>query len=162
MLNQERIRELLDYNPETGALTWRVRKANCVHVGDAFGTVNKLGYRRGVIDNKSYHAHRLIWLWMTGAWPTDGVDHLNGDKIDNRWANLRNATVSVNTRNQKRGGRKSATGVLGVTPGKAGRFRVTIRVGGKNLYFGTHDTIEQAAAVYIEKKKIFHPDAPER
>jgi hypothetical protein len=99
-LNQEIVRELLDYFPETGELIWRERgrkwftsdgawkKWNTRRAGTlGFASIND-GYKRGTIFGKQYYAHRIIWLYMTGDWPDPEVDHDNQDRLDNRWENL--------------------------------------------------------------------------
>src|ERR1039458_1304193 len=90
--SQSRLRELLNYNPETGSLVWRISTNNQVKPGDDFGC-NDRGVRRiGNIDGALYLAHRLIWRFMTGDDPRCEIDHENTDGSDNRWSNLRLAT----------------------------------------------------------------------
>src|SRR4029450_2313606 len=113
-LTAERLRELLDYDPETGDFTWKVNR-RCVRSGSVAGNVNCVdGYCYIGVDARRYHAHRLAWLYIKGAWPNDQIDHINGNKADNRFANLRQATHS---QNQANGGRYSnnASGYNGVT-----------------------------------------------
>jgi hypothetical protein len=99
-LNAGRLREVLSYDPETGAFTWLVSTARHRRIGDVAGCV-KDGYRQIGIDGRRYRAHRLAWLWMTGEWPSAEIDHINGDPADNRIANLRPATSSQNKANAR-------------------------------------------------------------
>lgn len=100
-LTQDRLKELLHYDSETGVFTWRVSRCS-VKAGDTAGNVNvKTGHRQIWIDRVRYYAHRLAWLYVCGCWPCDKIDHINGDTDDNRIANLREATQQQNSRNRK-------------------------------------------------------------
>lgn len=101
MLTAERLREVLDYEPETGAFIWRISPARCVSAGDMAGCIDHKGYSRIKINGSKYAAHRLAWLYMTEAWPCDQIDHVNTDRADNQWSNLREATNSQNQQNQR-------------------------------------------------------------
>jgi hypothetical protein len=110
-LTQEIVREFLDYDPLTGALTWRHRHQiwftteraykmwNIRFPGKHAFTSTSHGYLRGDIFNKSYSAHRVIFLWMRGRWPDPEIDHNNHDGTDNRWDNLEETTE--NAKNKK-------------------------------------------------------------
>ena len=106
-------------------------------------------YRNGYwvicVENNRLLAHRLAFLYMTGAFPPAEVDHINGDKVDNRWCNLRPATRSQNSANRPT---KNRLGMKGVKARKNGRFEADIRVKGRKVYLGTFDTIAEAAAAY--------------
>jgi hypothetical protein len=97
------VRELLHYNPDTGDLRWRATKSG--RRSSSAGSTGEWGNggkrrRTVVIDYHVYKAHRLIWLWMTGEWPTGQIDHINRDALDNRWVNLRDTTAVGNARNR--------------------------------------------------------------
>jgi hypothetical protein len=100
-LSADKLRTLLRYDPETGFFTWKATRRGCSPSSNA-GTVSKdTGYRIIVIDYRQYRAHRLAYLYMTGAWPAEEIDHRNGVRDDNRWVNLRHATVAQNCRNSR-------------------------------------------------------------
>lgn len=98
ILTQARLKELLHYDPETGVWTRLVATSNSIRIGDVAGGVNH-GYVRISVDGRKYSAHRLAFLYQTGAWPSAEVDHWNLDKADNSWGNLRGATRSQNIAN---------------------------------------------------------------
>jgi hypothetical protein len=140
-LTAERLRELLAYDPETGVFT---RRSN----GRVTGHRDRKGYLRIGIDRRSHGAHRLAFLYMTNAWPIDQVDHINHQKADNRWANLRSATNAQNHANvdtRKTGG----TGFRGVWLHR-NKYRVRIQHNGRKLNLGSYATPEEASAVYQE------------
>jgi hypothetical protein len=98
-MDYETVRKLFDYDPDTGRLTWKVRTAIRVRIGDEAGTADYQGYRKVGLKGKEYYAHRLAWLWMTGEWP-EVIDHINHDKLDNRWCNLRDVGYEENNKNK--------------------------------------------------------------
>ena len=153
MITAERLRELLNYDPETGAFTWRVRRPGRCKVGSAAGSIAKKRkklYRHIELDGDAYQAHRLAWLYMTGEWPTDQVDHRNSDGLDNRWINLRAATSNENARNAKIRS-DNRHGFKGVTWHKThGKWYAQILIKGKKTFLGLHSTAEAAHAAYVK------------
>lgn len=94
-ITKERLHELLTYNPATGVLRWKVSYGRA-RKDDIAGSIDRTkGYIRVGIDNVNYHAHRIIFMMMTGAWPSQ-CDHKNRIRSDNRWENLRDSTSSQN------------------------------------------------------------------
>ncbi len=142
MLTQERLKELLRYDPATGLWT----HAN----GDAAGWINsKTGYIRLQVDGRKYYAHRLAWLWMTGKWPAVLIDHKDQNPSNNRWDNLRPADKSKNGAN--RGAPKqNKSGWKGVSFCRAtGRWRADITIRGKCKNLGRFDSPVAAHLTYI-------------
>ncbi len=153
MLTADRLRELLIYDPATGLFRWRVDRLGYrgnayVKAGQAADHVEAAGYVVIRIDGKRYKAHRLAFLYMTGAFPPDFVDHINGHRADNRWQNLRPATRSQNGGNRGLNTRNK-TGVKGVYP-EGKRYRAMIQMNGKQSRLGTFDTIAEAQAAYLK------------
>ena len=102
MLTVERLRQLLDYNPGTGAFIWVCPTSHRVFVGSLAGTPHNKGYRKICVDGVRYFAHRLAWLYMTGEMPKEQIDHINRDTTDDRFINLRQASSSQNQRNREK------------------------------------------------------------
>ena len=154
-LTQNKLKELLHYDPETGVFTWRVRTSKSVHIGDLAGCLGN-GYVLIRLCSVLYLAHRLAWLYMEGRWPVDQTDHKNGIRSDNRWENLREASGSLNQQNQRKAHKSGTTRFLGVRcTGK--RFQAQINLDGKQCYLGTYPTPELAHEAYRKAKRAMHP-----
>lgn len=154
-LTAERARDLLSYCPETGAMTWNVRRKG-VRVGGVAGHLHKAGYRRIRIDYQIYLAHRLAWLITHGSWPSDQIDHINGVRHDNRLANLREATNTENQQNQRKAMVDNKSGFLGVRE-QHGKFSAQIKVNGRYHHIGRFATAEEAHSAYRARKRELHP-----
>jgi len=141
MLTQERLKEALSYNPDTGIFT-RVK------TGEPVGYTNGRGWLRVKIDYKHYKLHRLAFLYMEGRFPPEEVDHINGVRDDNRWCNLRKATRQQNCFNKRSKG-NAQTGYTGVIPSGKG-YKARITVGGDSRFSQTFDTPEEAYSQYLE------------
>jgi len=105
--------ELLRYDPETGVLRWKKRTSNRVRVGDVAGSKHPEGYVSIKVNGIQYLAHRIVWLLKTKTWPTGQIDHIDHERSNNRFENLRDTNNRGNARNQKRSSRNTsgATGV---------------------------------------------------
>jgi len=169
MIDQARLKELLDYNPLTGVFTWRLRPGERKNLntwldGRIAGTIHtgKTGYKRRCIrvDGRIYRESRLAWLYMTGKWPEHTVDHINHNALDNRWANLRDVSQIENMYNQgKRKNNKS--GVTGVSwDARRSTWFACIMVDRKTRSGGCFKTFEEAVAKRKELEKTygFHPN----
>lgn len=148
-LTAERVRELLDYEPDTGLLRWRPRLSNRGFKPGApagyFGFGNE-GVRVRV-EGRQYHAHRIAWLWMTGEWPSMKIDHANCNSKDNRWENLRLATCAQNSANRRPYGSNPLKGAYA----KGSRWDARITINKKPLWLGAFDTPAEAHAAYMAK-----------
>lgn len=156
-LTAERLRELLQYHPESGFFFWRVDRGAKEKAGDVAGDLQDTGCWRICVDYTRYKAHRLVWLYVTGEWPEAFIDHINGNKLDNRFENLRDVSKAVNTQNQRRArADNKSCGLLGVSRNRK-RWMANITVDRKPHYLGTFDTPEEAHAAYVAAKRVLHP-----
>jgi hypothetical protein len=151
MITQIRLRQVLNYSPETGEFTWIVQRRGKAQPSTAAGSLNSMGYVVIMVDGQRHKAHRLAWLWEYGALPLEQIDHINGVRADNRIANLRLATVVENKRNSKCRA-DNTTGFKGVTPpsGRSKQYQASISIGGKRRYLGRFPTAEEAHAAYVK------------
>lgn len=155
-LTHANLTELLDYEPKTGLFIWKFTRTNRIKIGSVAGSITEFGYRSIMICRRPYLAHRLAWFYMTGEWPKDQIDHINGDKDDNRYENLREATRSQNMRNRDKT-KRNTSGFKGVHfHSRSSRWRVQIGIGGKLKYVGQFRTIEEAHRAYKEAAAAFH------
>ncbi len=154
MLTQSRLKEVLRYNKNTGIFSWRVSRSHNVKAGDIAGTKDKR-YLRIKIDGVLYRAHRLAWLYVTGKFPRNEIDHKNGSGIDNRWKNLRDVSRAVNRQNQRLPLPSNILGVQGVRKYRR-KYRAVIGVNGKSLFLGLFHSPQEAHAVYVIAKRKLH------
>ena len=155
-LTAETLKNLLTYIPETGDFIWKERCGKRGVPGRKAGTVDFGGYVVITIHKKRYKAHRLVWLYMKGAWPDVAIDHINGDRTDNRFVNLREADWSQNQQNR---GRQinNKSGYMGVSwDSHAGKWRAGIRSNGKSRNLGSFDSPEDAYKAYLAAKSAAH------
>lgn len=144
MLTQARLKELFNYNPETGIFTRLISTSNSVKPGDVITCTNKKGYVVFRVDGRLYRAHRLAWLYMTGNMPIDEIDHKNTIKTDNSFLNLREATRLENKRNINITS-KNTSGFKGVSFCKNKTyFRAYATVNKKQINLGCYKTAESA------------------
>ena len=159
-LTQERLKELLHYDAETGIFT-RIKGGNGKNnnIGDIAGYKRPDDYIQICIDCKIYYAHRLAFLYMTGSWPVNEGEHKDNIRYHNWWDNLRDGNHSQNMQNQKKARRNNkSTGILGVTdsPNKDGSFRAQIGINGKTKHLGYFKTPIEAHEAYLSAKRELH------
>ena len=155
-LPAERLRQLLDYNQDTGVFIRRIGSGGRA-AGSVAGNVRSDGYVYISIENKRYFAHRLAWLYTVGAWPSGQIDHRDGNTSNNAFANLRDVSQSVNMQNQKRAQRRSQSGVLGASWHEDKRkWMAQIELDGRSRYLGYFDSAEAAHAAYLSAKRQHH------
>ncbi|MFA6198823.1 MAG: HNH endonuclease [Bacteroidales bacterium] len=159
MITQEYLKEHFNYNPETGEF---LRKKNKI-----VKTIGKREYRKINIDGKFYKAHRLIWLYTYGTWPDDFIDHIDGDKHNNRIDNLRNATNSENqcNRTHPKNNKFNIKGFYIKRNGNITYYTGTVSFEGKKYtkYINTEKaSLEEATHIIkswlIQKRKELHKD----
>jgi hypothetical protein len=147
-LNPE-LRELWDYDPETGKFTSKVRthgRAKVINIGDEVGSLNN-GYVMLAHHGKNYAAHVVAWVWMKGELPPKGqeIDHKNRVRSDNRIRNLRLLGHGANNMNHGGVRTNNTSGVVGVYQNRVGNWFARIVVDDKHINLGTYPTIEEAA-----------------
>ena len=159
VLTQQAIKDVLDYDPATGLFTWKTRVAKRIQIGDKAGSVKRqTGYLVVSILGERHYAHRLAFLYMTGALPHADVDHINGVRCDNRWGNLREVVRSENLRNRKIPS-TNKSGVIGVCwSALRKKWVATISICDKNIVVGafTEFTDAVAARKSAEQQQGYH------
>ena len=155
-LSHDCARDIISYDPISGVVTLMASRRVDL-VGKPCGTKRPNGYLVVALRLKgkkvNLYLHRLIWFWMTGAWPASEIDHINGVRDDNRWENLREATVSQNRRNSgaRRDSHAKLKGVKTRTesPSIRVRFIAAISVNKKTIQLGAYDCPAAAHFVYL-------------
>lgn len=155
MLSHENISAIINYDPQTGIFVWKERLGvhkswNTKYAGKIAGNPDAYGYLTLPFERKAYKAHRVAWMFITGFMPSSDieVDHINGDRADNRACNLRLANNRQNAVNAKlRSDNKS--GVKGVSK-RNNRWVVQIADHGVKRHLGNYDDLEIAGLVYSE------------
>lgn len=155
MITQQELKELLSYNPETGEFTWKVNRSRLAKAGQIAGCDDGTGYRAIHIKGKSWKAHRLVFIWHTGDYPKC-IDHINGNKSDNRWENLRPATRGQNNQNQSIRS-DNTSGFKGVYYLKKNRkWAAQVTVDGKQKYLGLYQSEYEAGEVARKAREHYH------
>jgi len=153
---QEMLHRLLDYDPDTGIFMWK-QKRKGIKTGIPLGCDNGFGYLRITVTGKSEYAHRLAWIYSYGYWPTETIDHINGNKSDNRIANLRMATYAENSQNKRTAQSNNKSNILGVSwHKKANKWQVHICTDRIRKYLGLFDDKYEAEQTYINAKRSMH------
>lgn len=153
MITQERVKELFEYNPLIGDFVRTKTNSMNTKIGETAGTELD-GYVSIFIDNKGYPAHKLAWLYMTGEYPNLHIDHIDGNRMNNKMGNLRLVTNQENAFNRSKpsnntSGYKGVVVRETVTLGK--RYVAQIGYNGKMISCGTYDTAEEAHKAYCTK-----------
>ena len=152
MVNVEELWRQFDYDKSSGLFTRRsTGKIASTNAGDGYVGIN-LNYR-------CYRAHRMAWLYMTGDMPKGHIDHIDGDRTNNRWSNLRDVPISINNTNRRTAYRNNKIGLLGVVEEvRSGKtmFKACLRIAGKTFTIGRFRTAEEAHEHYVWYKRMFH------
>jgi hypothetical protein len=144
MVTQERLKQLLHYDPVTGVFT-RIQSSRSDRLGQQPGSRNTKGHIQIRIDGKLYVAHRLAWLYVNGQFPINQLDHIDGDKTNNKFGNLRTATNKQNQENVPLQ-TNNTSGYRGVSFDKrVNKFRAYVCHNRKNITIGLFATGEDAA-----------------
>jgi hypothetical protein len=177
MIEARSLREIVQYDPASGNLTWLPRAASDFEEGGigaqakaarwnkryahkpALHHIGNAGYRKGSIYSKSCFAHRVAWAWMMNEWP-DEIDHINGNRADNRWVNLRSVDHEANSKNSSRPSNNSS-GAVGVSWHSVQKcWRAYIKVNQRSIHLGRFLTFDDAlfARLAAERDYGFHPN----
>lgn len=151
------LKEYLNYDSDTGQFTWKVRpRHNSPILPGTIAGNNNGEYIRIGINKKYYSAARLAWLYMYGSFPSETIDHINGNKKDNRISNLRECSQAENNQNYA-AFKCNKTGLIGAHWHKArNKWKSSIGVDGKNIYLGMFDTAQEAHKAYCDAKQKIH------
>lgn len=158
MITHNELTELLSYDKNTGVFVWAVDKTNKAKKGAVAGSNAGDGYLQVRIDGKSYYQHRLAWFYVHGEWPEKEIDHINGDRSDNRIKNLRCVSKRGNARNRVMHPRNKS-GVVGVHwDKKSNKWAAQIANGEKTEHLGLFDDLDSAALARqaAEKRLGYH------
>ena len=150
-LTADTLRSLLHYDADTGVFTW-IKPRPGVSRKRAAGSGSR--YLNVAVNGVRYLGHRLAWLYVHGEWPADEIDHINGDKLDNRLVNLRLASRSQNLANKPK--RSDCKAPLKGIRQVGGRWVARLGLKGKTIYLGRFDTAEQAHAAYLTAARAQH------
>lgn len=155
MITQEELKEVLHYDPETGIFTW-LKTVNSRAVKGSIAGCKSSAYIEISYNKEKYQAHRLAWFYMTGQWPEVHIDHINRDKQDNRFCNLRQATNSQNKANVQKVIQTSNTSKYKGVYFDRGRYRVRIYLNARPLNLGRFkDEIDAAKAYDVKALELF-------
>ena len=160
IITQEILKSLLHYDPETGVFTWLADRGGGVSMGDVAGGDDGRGYIRIRINGKRHKAHRLVWLYVYGHFPSQHMDHINRNPSDNRLCNLREVNDAQNAQNKKTY-KNSKSGIRGVRwHTQFSKWHVRLMVNGKQNSLGLYDTIEEAISVRKAAEIKYHTHRP--
>ena len=151
----DHLRSSLNYDADTGAFTWAANKRRPDLVGKTAGSKHSSGYWAIAIHNRKQLAHRLAWAYVTGEWPTQHIDHINGDKRDNRFCNLRQVSRFGNLQNMRKATRANKVGLLGVCRHQ-GKWVMQLMANGVRYRRSGFDTPEAAHEAYLALKRQLH------
>lgn len=156
ILTQEYLKSIILYEPLTGMFIWRYKEAcpSFKRGGRISNCVEKDGYIQIRISGKSFKAHRLAFLYITGEWPKEQVDHINGIRRDNRWCNIRECTPRENMFNM----RACVDGKIKGIRKKNKSYEVTLRINGIPTYLGSYKNLEDAVKTIRAAREKYHKD----
>lgn len=160
------VRECFDYDYVSGRLTWKERPSagvtwNLRFAGKIAGCLHSEGYVVVKCFGERYRAHRLAWLYMTGEWPSYEIDHINGDRADNRFINLREASHGENNQNLAKQKRPTTSKYIGVSYRKSdGAWVAQIKGNDRTIFLGAYASEQRARDAYRIAKEKYHKFQP--
>jgi len=153
-ITQEKLKQHLHYDAETGVFTRKTKTANMVKIGEVAGSIHPNGRIYIRVLSTPILAHRLAWLYVYGEMPYM-IDHINGNPADNRISNLRVCDRNMNLQNQRKAQKHNKLGLLGVSQ-KGNRYVAQISINNKIRYLGLFKTPEEAHEAYVSHKRVLH------
>jgi hypothetical protein len=156
-ITADQLRKHLQYCQYSGAFTWVTQVASR-KVGTAAGYKNSTGYMVVGLFGCKYRLHRLAWLYVHGHWPTGTIDHIDGNRLNNRISNLRDVPQSINMQNIVKPTSANTSGVLGVYwSARRKGFMASVTTAGTQKRRGPYRSIERASSAYLDMKRTLHP-----
>ena len=152
-LSAERLREVMEYDPDTGIFyrrRFRVRRPS--------GNLHYEGYLRIFVDGANYFAQRLAWLYVYGRWPEGDIDHIDGDRLNNRISNLRETEHWLNMHNRTAPRPKKDPTIPRGVQQRGNRWRAMIGVNNRRIVLGSFDSKEEAGRAYAEAAELYAGD----
>lgn len=158
MITQAELKHRLQYDEATGTFVWKnPAKYRQAYTGKTAGSLHSHGYVVISIDSRPYPAHRLAWMYVFGEFPVDCIDHINGQRSDNRIANLRAVDRKANAENRRAARSGHSVGLLGVVwRPRSSKYEARISVNKKYVYLGLFGTAEAAHEAYLQAKRTHH------
>ena len=154
------VMQFISYDPESGELSWKEKPNRNIQIGQKIGRKNSWGHMTFTFRGRTCMVHRIAWLIATGALPSNEIDHVDGDKENNRLSNLRDVTRNINQQNLRRAHRSNKTGYLGVSKAALNHpnrpWYASIKKDGKTRFLGYYDTPELAHQAYVKAKRELH------
>ncbi len=155
-LTASQAREIFTYEPDTGLFYWR-HPAYRRNIYKPAGCPDVKGYLQVGINGKTFKLHRIAWLMSYESWPLGQIDHIDGNKDNNRLSNLREATQTLNQENRRSPQSNNKIGILGVSLcKKTGKYKSQIQVNNEQIIIGYYDSPEIAGDAYLEAKRLHH------
>lgn len=156
-IDRATLMNVLSYDQVTGKFTWKVRPCRNVFPGDLAGTRTSDGYVQIRMNGITYKAHRLAYVYMTGIDPGTCIDHVNGDREDNRFSNLRAVSNSVNAQNRRKAKAGAKSGLIGAFWNSARSHWISsILVDGERINLGKFASEKEAHEAYLQAKRAMH------
>lgn len=156
ILTQEELKERVNYNPDSGIFTWKSKSdpRSSIKIGAEINCKDKDGYLRVFISYKYYKLHRLAWFYVYGVWPKYQIDHINGDKKDNRISNLRDISQSANMQNIHKANINKLSGLPRGIYFEFGKYRARIKIKNKIKNLGSFVLLSEAVDAYVNAKQF--------
>lgn len=156
-MDKKLLDELFNYDELSGIVTWKKSRSPRIKLGTQVKYKNKFGYIQVRLNGKLWMLHRLIWLMKTGSFPNEEIDHIDGNRSNNSWNNLRDVSKSQNMQNRKGPDKDSNTGILGATFDKQrNKYRAQLTINGEKILNKIFDTAEEAGNAYTQAKENYY------